>query len=180
VSGGNGNGTGPNGDGISASSGSGGTGTSRGYGVRISQNNTIKAHTNKNPLAGDPSSLSNGDEWISGTTTAMTPKVRLNGVTQPYLTFGANGSAATQTKRGVAGCATAASAGATCTTTVTWTVAFPDANYTCVCSGTAITSGIPAYGGVTAKAAASCIVQTVAVTAAAAQFTNIECIAVHD
>lgn len=178
--GGTGNGTGPNGDGVSASSGSGGTGTSRGYGIRIAQNNTIKAHSNKNPLAGDPSSLANGDEWISGTTTAMTSKARLNGVTQPYLTFGANGSAATQTKRGVAGCATAASAGATCTTTVTWTVAFPDANYTCACSGTVITSGIPAYGGVTAKAAASCIVQTVAVTAAAAQFTNIECIAVHD
>lgn len=178
--GGNATGAGTNGDGLSVGSGSGGTGTTRGYVLRLAQNNSIMAHTNRNPLTSDPTSLFNGDDWISGTTTAMTDKVRLNGVTQPRVTFGANGSAALQTKRAVAGCATAASAGAVCTTVVTWAVAFPDANYACACSGVAITSGVPAYGGVTAKVAASCTVQTVAVTAAAAQFTNIECIAVHD
>lgn len=181
LTGGNATGAGTNGDGLVVGSGAGGTGTTRGYVVRMTQNNTIMAHQNRNPLASDPSgTLSNGDDWISGATTAMTDKVRLNGVTQARLTQGANGIGATQTKRAVAGCATAASVGAVCTTVVTWAVAFPDASYTCVCSGTAITSGVPVYGGVTAKVAASCTVQTVAVTAAAAQFTNVECVGHHD
>jgi hypothetical protein len=92
-----------------------------------------------------------------------------------------NGSSPIQTKRGVAGCATAASAGATCTKTVTWTTAFADANYTVTgCTGNGISSGLPIIQGITAKVAASITVQTIALSAAAAQFTDIECGAVHD
>lgn len=83
-------------------------------------------------------------------------------------------------KRGTAGCATAASVGGACTTTVTWTTAFADANYTATCTGDLITSGVPVNGGLTAKIAASVTFQTVATTAAAAQYTNIDCTAVHD
>jgi len=83
-------------------------------------------------------------------------------------------------KRGTAGCATSASAGAVCTTTVTWTTAFADADYTAQCNGRLVTSGVPVNGGITAQIAASVTFQTVAATAAAAQFTNIDCIAVHD
>lgn len=80
----------------------------------------------------------------------------------------------------VSGCATTASAGAVCTTTVTWTTAFGDANYTAVCNGDLITSGVPLNGGFTAKDAASVTFQTVAATAAAAQYTAVDCIAIHD
>jgi hypothetical protein len=58
-------------------------------------------------------------------------------------------------KRGTAGCATAAAAGALCTTTVTWTTAFADANYTVSCTGDAVTSGVPVNGGVANKHGAS-------------------------
>lgn len=82
--------------------------------------------------------------------------------------------------RAVAGCATAASAGAACTTTVTWTTAFADSAYTVECQGITVTSGVPVLGAVTSKASTSVIIQTVAVTAAAAQFSTLECIAIHD
>lgn len=74
-----------------------------------------------------------------------------------------------------AGCATAASAGAVCSTTVTWGTAFADTNYTVVCMGDLVTSGVPVNGGITAKIAASVTFQTVAMTAAAAQYTTIDC-----
>ncbi len=79
-----------------------------------------------------------------------------------------------------AGCATAATAGATCDTTVTWTTAFADTAYTPVCVGGAVTSGVPASVGVTAIAAGNVTFRTVAITAAAAQFTTVRCWAVHD
>jgi hypothetical protein len=42
-------------------------------------------------------------------------------------------------KRGIAGCATSASAGAFCTTTFSWATPFADANYTVSCSGDGVT-----------------------------------------
>jgi len=76
--------------------------------------------------------------------------------------------------------ATAASLNATCTT-ITWPNAFADTNYKVTgCMGNAITSGVPALQVITAKAAASITVRTISLTAAAAQFTNIECGAVHN
>lgn len=83
-------------------------------------------------------------------------------------------------KRSTAGCATAASVGAVCTTVVTWTTPFADVNYTAQCGGRVITSGVPAEGGLTAQSASTVTFQTVATTAAAAQFTNIDCVAFHD
>ena len=92
-----------------------------------------------------------------------------------------NGASTLQTKHGVAGCATAASIGATCTTTVTWSTAFPDTNYTLTgCTGSGVSSGVPLIQGITSKTAGAITVQTVAMTAAVARFTNIECGAVHD
>jgi hypothetical protein len=87
-----------------------------------------------------------------------------------------------QTKR-VAGCATGAVLGNTCDTTVTWTNTFADTNYTVTCTGAAITSGTPELVGHSisaAKTASAITVRTVNNSAAAAQFTNIECVAVHD
>lgn len=102
-------------------------------------------------------------------------------ITSPTIASGINGDGSgLKAKRGAAGCATAAPAGSTCTTTVTWTTPFADANYTAMCGGRGITSGVPVYGGITAQLAASVTFQTVSGTAAAAQFTNIDCTAVHD
>ena len=84
-----------------------------------------------------------------------------------------------QVKSGVAGCATAASAGATCNTTVTWLTTFGDTSYTVYCSGIGVTSGTPVQSGI-AKNATNAVVTTAAVTASAAQFTNIECVGIHN
>lgn len=85
----------------------------------------------------------------------------------------------TKHKRATAGCTTAATLNATCTTTVTWGTAFADANYTAVCKGVGVT-GLPILQAETAKLAASVTVQTINLTAVAAAFTTIECVAVHD
>jgi hypothetical protein len=98
-------------------------------------------------------------------------------VSLPFL--GGVGAAGIQVKRS-AGCATAASLAATCTTVMTWPTTFADTNYTVSCVGSLITSGVPLNGGLTAKANGSVTFQTVSGTAAAAQYTNIECTAVHD
>jgi hypothetical protein len=76
-------------------------------------------------------------------------------------------------KRGTAGCATAANAGATCTTTVTWSTAFADTNYTVQCGGRSIASGVPINGGITAQVAASVTFRTVAATAVAAHIPTL-------
>jgi len=100
------------------------------------------------------------------------------------LTVGAGGVSADggglKHSRTTSGCATAASVGATCDTTVTWSTAFANANYTVVCVGYGVASGVPVHGGTHSRLAASIQFRTVAMTAAAAQYTNIVCIAAHD
>jgi hypothetical protein len=99
-----------------------------------------------------------------------------------FLGMAGSTAPAVQTKR-VAGCATGAALGNTCDTTVTWTTSFPDTNYTVVCSGNGVTSGTPELVGVNvsgAQTAAAATVRTVNNSAAAAQFTLINCTAIHD
>lgn len=82
--------------------------------------------------------------------------------------------------RGGSVCATAGSVGATCNNNMTWLTPFADTNYTVVCTGLGITSGVPAGGAITSKLAGTFSFATIAVTAAAAQFTQIDCMAAHD
>lgn len=81
--------------------------------------------------------------------------------------------------RSTTGCTTGASIGATCSSSVTWTTAFADANYTAICACNGVTSGVPVIGNVS-TAASQLTVLTVATTASAAKCTNIMCIAAHD
>jgi hypothetical protein len=80
----------------------------------------------------------------------------------------------------VAGCATAATVGAVCTTTVTWGVAFADTSYSAACNGDLVTSGVPTDGGLSAKTTTTVTFRTIAATAAAAQSTTVDCVAMHD
>jgi hypothetical protein len=85
-----------------------------------------------------------------------------------------------QTLAGTSGCATAASIGAACSTTITWANAFGDNSYTVLgCVGNGVTSGTPIIQAITSKLAGSIAINTVALTANIAQFTTIECSAVH-
>jgi hypothetical protein len=100
------------------------------------------------------------------------------------LTVGAGGMAANAAGfkhiRTTEGCATAASAGATCDVTVTWGTAFADTNYTAQCDGFGITAAVPLNGGIVSVATTGVVFRTVAATAAAAEFDKVWCTAVHD
>jgi hypothetical protein len=114
-------------------------------------------------------------DTLSGGFTSPLP-VNQGGTGQAVLSDGPT----FKVKRGTAGCATSAVINTTCTTTVTWTTAFADANYTAVCIGLSAFTGTPVLQGETAKVAASVTVQTINLTAAASSFAAIECMAWHD
>jgi hypothetical protein len=88
-----------------------------------------------------------------------------------------------QSKRAVAGCTTGAAAGNSCASdiTVTWGTAFADANYSVTCTGSTPTNVPSAPFVVSAtKLAATVHINYFAITAAAASYATIDCIAVHD
>jgi hypothetical protein len=105
-------------------------------------------------------------------------------ITSPTFSTGiSNNGSGFKHIRGVVGCTTSGGASAftgPCTTVVTWTSAFADANYTASCMADGIALGVPILQGITAKAAASVTVQTQQASGTNAQFSAIECIAVHD
>jgi hypothetical protein len=84
--------------------------------------------------------------------------------------------------RGVAGCTTAGTLNATCTTLITWPSPFADTNYTATCLATSTFTGTPVLQGEVAasKLAASITVQTINLSAVVSGFSGIDCIAVHD
>jgi hypothetical protein len=131
------------------------------------------------PMTSDPSGPSSGEWFVSGTTTAMHAGVTLNGTKQGILTGGANGARATQAWRQGSVCTTAASVGASCSTAATLPAAYPDTNYTVVCVGDTGTQA-PVPSGVSAKTTSGFNFSIVAVSAAAATFSSLDCIAIHD
>lgn len=89
---------------------------------------------------------------------------------------------AAQVKRAVAGCTTAASIGGVCASpiTVTWPVSFADTNYSVVCTPNGAATNLPSAPYWTAKAVGTATINYYAVTAAAASWPSIDCVAVHD
>jgi hypothetical protein len=92
-------------------------------------------------------------------------------------------SGAYQAVRGVAGCTTGGAAGNPCASpiTVTWPATFGDTSYTATCtpSGGAPTN-FPGTPYLVTKSAASMTINYIAMTAAAASWPSIDCVAVHD
>jgi hypothetical protein len=91
-----------------------------------------------------------------------------------------NGKGSNVQNKSVPACSTAAAAGATCTTTLTWNNPFADTSYTVACNGDVVKSGVPLSGGVTDKTRDSITFQTVAATAASAQYATVDCVALHE
>jgi hypothetical protein len=91
-----------------------------------------------------------------------------------------NGKGSNVQNKSVPTCSTAAAAGATCTTTLTWDNPFADTSYTVACNGDVVKSGVPLSGGVTEKTRDSVTFQTVAATAASAQYATVDCVALHE
>jgi hypothetical protein len=188
--------TGASQDGIQVALRTGSDATTEGTGMLVRADTAASAYTQalndaihiQNPVKGAGSAITEADGLLidditSGSTnfalkTLGAAKSSFNGGVVLGTSVAPDGSGFKHKR--VAGCATAASLAATCTTTVTWTTAFADASYSATCNGDLITSGVPLNGGLTAKLAASVTFQTVSGTAAAAQYTTVDCIAVHD
>jgi hypothetical protein len=94
------------------------------------------------------------------------------------MTSGADGGMAKHHRFGTS-CSTTNVAGNACTTTFSWTTAFPDASYTPVCYGVA-PSGSPILTMSTNQIAASITVQVQAATAVVSNFGGVDCTATHD
>jgi hypothetical protein len=128
-----------------------------------------------------------GVDTCYGDSTAHTVKCQYNGALAFPVPLTGN-TAGTHSDSGffqtasAAGCTTAGSIGGVCATpvTITWPVAFQDTNYKVTCQGSGAITNFPIMGSVTARLAANATVQTMALTAAAASFTTIECTAVHN
>jgi hypothetical protein len=76
-------------------------------------------------------------------------------------------------------CTTAATADTSCASTLTWTSAFADANYTVVCQGEGNTGNV-AVLAISSHVAASVTVNVITLTNSAVSFNTVTCIAVHD
>jgi hypothetical protein len=161
----------------------------------LSMNLMSGAHPNGSNWTADITGNIGGIGWYGATTTisgtqgltagqAFNPTVLANFTGNgAYLYNGIEATNGLQHKRSTAGstCVTAAAAGASCPTTITWNPAFNDNLYSVSCQGVGtLGGGVPVIGAVTSKAAGTLTVLTVAVTAAAAQFSGIDCIAMHD
>lgn len=85
-------------------------------------------------------------------------------------------------KRGISGCTTAASAGGVCSSavTVTWPSAFADTNYSAGCWPSGAPTNLPSAPYVASKTASSISINYFAITAAAAKWASIDCVAIHD
>lgn len=85
-------------------------------------------------------------------------------------------------KRGVTGCTTGSTVGSNCgtATLVGWPAAFPDANYSVTCSGGGTPTGVPTQPYIVSQTASGVTVNYFAITAAAAQWPSVDCVAVHD
>jgi hypothetical protein len=116
------------------------------------------------------------DTWSCGTTanSAITNAV----LTRATINTGVSQGSGFKHQRFGTTCSTAATAGTTCPSTLTWTSAFVDASYTVSCVGSQ-GSGVPILTQST-KAAASIAISVWAATASAASFSSVDCIAVHD
>jgi len=127
--------------------------------------------------------IGNGvNQGVALETTATVNRITFLPDTSGTLLETGNGTTPIQTKR-IGGCTTGAAQFNTCDTTVTWTTAFADANYTATCTGDAAGGGVPQIEGISisaAKVGASITVRTIALTAVAASFTTIDCTALHD
>jgi hypothetical protein len=94
-----------------------------------------------------------------------------------------SGATACQEVRTTSVCTTGATsflAASACATTMTWNTAFPDANYTAVCSpSTGVVSGVPLLWYVS-KSPTQVTVNFIPATSVAAQFSEIDCAGWHD
>jgi hypothetical protein len=91
-----------------------------------------------------------------------------------------NNNAGCKSQRFGSSCTTAAAVNSPCNTTYTWTSPFVDGSYTISCSPLGAASGIPIIEQITSVVGASFVLTIIANSAAAAQLSGVQCVAVHD
>jgi hypothetical protein len=118
---------------------------------------------------------------FTGTETGMS--ITSPAMTNPTINTGVTPGSGVKHQRFGASCTTAASVGAACNSSYTWTAPFADANYSVVCTGDSragTASGIPVVINTNSLGASSFNVSIAAFSAVAAQFPAVDCIAFHD
>jgi hypothetical protein len=138
----------------------------------LSSGNASASHTYDARIIASGGSSTAGQ----GTLTISAAVVALNSSTTFNTSVNNNGTALKHKR--VTSCTTGAVTGDTCQTTVTWTTAFADANYTVTCSYEATSNAGQLYY-LNGKTASGVVVTTAALGAAAASGI-IDCIAMHD
>lgn len=85
-------------------------------------------------------------------------------------------------KKNTAGCTTGSSIGNTCGSpiTVSWSTSFADTNYSVSCTGGGTITGVPGPVFYVTKSTGNVTVNYMAMTAAAASYTTVDCEAIHD
>lgn len=118
--------------------------------------------------------LSGTWRFVATTTAILTGKTLVS----PTINTGVSQGSGHKHQRFGGLCTTGAVAGNNCTTAVTWTNAFADANYTVSCTG--LTSSNVPNLELESIAGAGFTIRIFAVTAAAATYATVDCIADHD
>jgi hypothetical protein len=158
-----------NGNSLALRLGKADTGASDGVGIYYTANATAANSKGCVAVSGQTDTL-----CVDGNgTTAITKPTIATGV-------GADGSGFKH-KRFGASCTTGVGVGQSCQGTYTWTTTFADANYTVVCTGEGQASGVPVSAGVMTKTASNFVFVVMDASGVnAAQFSAVDCIAVHD
>jgi hypothetical protein len=106
-----------------------------------------------------------------GTATTLTSGLSYNSTIGYYVT-----------KRATGGCTTAASIGGVCAApiTVTWGPTLPNTNYSVVCTPNGAATNLPSSPYWTAKTATTATINYFAITAAAASWPSVDCMAILD
>lgn len=101
--------------------------------------------------------------------------------TQFQVTTGVTAAAGLKHQRFAGTCTTGTNVGDTCVVTKTWAVAFPDANYTLVCSGG--TQHQNTYMSQESKTASNFVIRVTMAgtpTGAGGSYDTVDCIGIHD
>jgi hypothetical protein len=121
-------------------------------------------------------------QLVSRTTTDTLTNKTLTSptVTSPTINTGVSQGSGHKHQRFTGLCTTAAVTNTTCTSVLTWTSAFADANYTVVCQGEGNTGNVAFLFQNGHVAASVTVVIANGASASAVSFSNVDCIADHD
>jgi hypothetical protein len=132
-----------------------------------------------------PSAIASGTLTLPAATDTLIGKATTDTLTNktltsPIISTGVSQGSGFKHQRFGATCTTGATAGNTCTTVLTWTSAFADANYTVTCWGSTPTGTLPVMAENAAHTASAVTIVLQTEFNIASSYGAVDCIAIHD